>query len=93
MSRVAYIAAALLAVPAPGFSQIVFDDSPPPAAAKTANANSDINKLECRMQDTLGSRLQAHKVCMTKGQWAEFERDNKRKVEELQDLTPTRPSN
>ncbi len=93
MSRYAFITAGLLIVSGPAFSQIVFDDSPRPAApAKSAAVKSDLDKVICRMQDTLGSRLQAHQVCMTKQQWWQYEQDNKRKVEELQDLTPVRSS-
>lgn len=93
MSKRAYLAVALLVLPAPGFAQIVFDNNPPPVTPAGAKpTGTDVDKVECRTQDTLGSRLQAHKVCMTKQQWWQFEQDNKRKVEELQDLTPTRPS-
>ena len=94
MSKRAYLAAALLVLPAPGFAQIVFDNNPPPVTPAGAKpAKSDVDKVECRSQDTLGSRLQAHKVCMTKQQWWQFEQENKQKVADLQDLTPTRPSN
>ncbi|HEX3422364.1 MAG TPA: hypothetical protein VHS33_03035 [Sphingomicrobium sp.] len=94
MSKALYVAAALLVIPAPSLAQIVIADTPPPAATtKAATSKSDLGKLECRSQDTLGSRLQAHQVCLTKQQWWQAEQDNKRKVEELQDLTPTRPSN
>lgn len=93
MPKLRYIAAAALIIPAPALAQIVFQDSPATTAAPTKGGQkSDVDKVECRMQDTLGSRLQAHKVCMTKQQWWQAEQDNKRKVQELQDLTPTRPS-
>ncbi|HEX3422365.1 MAG TPA: hypothetical protein VHS33_03040 [Sphingomicrobium sp.] len=93
MSKVLYVAAALLVVPAPSLAQIVIGDTPAPAATtKVATTKSDLDKIECRSQDTIGSRLQGHQVCMTKQQWWQAEQDNKRKVEELQDLTPTRPS-
>jgi hypothetical protein len=93
MLKFAYMSAALMLAPAPAFAQIVFQDAPATAAApEKASQKSDLDKVECRMQDTLGSRLQSHKVCMTKQQWWQAEQDNKRKVQELQDLTPTRPS-
>lgn len=94
MPKIALIVAATLFVPAPALAQIVFDNAPPPPApVKVAGAKTDAGKLECRSQDTLGSRLQAHQVCMTKQQWFQFEQDNKQKAAELQQLTPTRPSN
>lgn len=85
MSKFAFISAALLIIPSPGFAQIVFQDPPPPPAAK-AKAKSDVDKVVCRMQDTLGSRLQAHQVCMTKQQWAQYEQDWKNKVHDMQVL-------
>lgn len=93
MSKLALIAAAALFLPAPALAQIVFENAPPPPPVKDAGTQSDVNKLICRSQDTLGSRLQAHQVCMTKQQWFQFEQDNKQKAAELQQLTPTRPSN
>ena len=89
MSKFAFITAALLAVPSPVLAQIVFDDSPPPAApAKGAKAKSDVDKVECRSQDTLGSRLQAHQVCMTKSQWFAYEQQYKQQVARMQSGTP-----
>lgn len=44
------------------------------------------------MQDEIGSRLRAHKVCMTVGQWRDNEREYKEHLQEMQDLAPTRPS-
>lgn len=92
MPKIAFIVAAAAFLPAPALAQIVFDN-PPPAPVRVAGTKSDVSKLECRSQDTLGSRLQAHQVCMTKQQWFQFEQDNKQKAAELQQLTPTRPSN
>lgn len=92
MKLFAYIGAAMALIPAPSLAQIVIEDSPAAATTAKPGVRSDLDKVVCRMQDTLGSRLQAHKVCMTKQQWWQAEQDNKRKVEELQDLTPTRPS-
>ena len=86
MSKFALITAALLVDPSPLLAQIVFDDSPaPPAApAKGPRAKSDVDKVECRMQDTLGSRLQAHQVCKTKSQWFAYEQEYKDKVDQMQ---------
>lgn len=86
MSKFAFIVAALLIIPSPGFAQIVFEDSPPPVPAPKAKAKSDVDKVICRMQDTLGSRLQAHQVCMTRQQWAQYEQDWKNKVHDMQVL-------
>ncbi|HYX45580.1 MAG TPA: hypothetical protein VE820_01975 [Sphingomicrobium sp.] len=86
MSKFALITAALLIIPSPGFAQIVFEDSPPPPPAHKTMANSDVDKVVCRMQDTLGSRLQARQVCMTKQQWSQYEQEWKNKVHDMQVL-------
>lgn len=94
MHKLAYVVAGLLFVPGPALAQIIIQDTPPVATPASAAGNkSDLDKLECRQQETIGSRLQSHKVCLTKQQWWQQEQDNKNKVAELQDLTPTRPSN
>lgn len=92
MLKYAFIAAGVLVISAPAVAQIVIQDNPPVAAKKGAGAKSDLDQVVCRTQDTIGSRLQSHQVCMTKEQWALFEQDTKRRVEELQDLAGVRPS-
>lgn len=85
MSKFAFITAGLLTVSAPAFSQIVIQDTPTPVVpAKNAGSKSDVDKVVCRVQETIGSRLESHQVCMTKQQWWQYEQDNKRKVQEIQ---------
>lgn len=86
MFKLAYVMAAALLLPAPAFSQIVFEESPVPAAAPAESAvpKSDVDKLECRRQETIGSRLQTRKVCLTKEQWFQVEQQYKEKVQQLQ---------
>jgi invasion protein IalB len=89
MSKYAFIGAGLLAISAPGLAQIVIQDTPTPVVpAKSAGAKSDLDKVVCRMQEDIGSRLQSHQVCMTKQQWWQFEQDNKLKVQEIQSRAP-----
>ncbi|MGE5562325.1 MAG: hypothetical protein ACM3ZV_03350 [Bacillota bacterium] len=89
MLRFAYIAAGLMLAPAPAFAQILFDDTPTTAAAPAKpGLKSDLDKIVCRTQDTIGSRVQAQRVCLTKQQWWQQEQDNKRKVQEIQDRAP-----
>ena len=91
--RCGYVFAALMLLPAPLSAQIVFDDGPKPAApTKSASLKSDVDKVVCRMQDEIGSRLRAHKVCMTVGQWRDNELGYKEHLQEMQDLAPSRPS-
>lgn len=86
MSKLAYVAAALLVIPAPALAQIVFDDSPPAPAhpVKGAKAKSDVDKVQCRSVETIGSRLQAHQMCMTVDQWRTYEQAYKDQVSEIQ---------
>ena len=89
MPKYAFLTAGLLIISAPAFSQIVVQDTPMPIVpAKNAGSKSDLDKVVCRMQETIGSRLQSHQVCMTKQQWWQFEQDNKMKVQEIQDRAP-----
>jgi len=88
MSKLAYVTAALLLIPAPALAQIVFDDSPPTTASPgKGKTKSDVEKLQCRTQDTIGSRLQAHQVCMTKSQWFAYEQAYKDQVADVQQKT------
>ena len=85
MSKLVYVAAALMFLPAPALAQIVFTDSPPPAqAAKGTKAKSDVDKVVCRSVETIGSRLQNHQVCMTRDQWRTYEQTYKDQVAEIQ---------
>lgn len=85
MSRLAWITAAVLLMPAPAVAQIVFDDSPPPAVpAKGAKAKSDVDKVICRSQDEIGSRLKTHQVCLTLDQWRTYELNVQQQASELQ---------
>jgi len=85
MSKSSLIAAALFVIPAPAVAQIVFVDPPAIAPPTRADkAKSDTEKIECRAEDTLGSRLERHQVCLTKEQWWAYEQEDKQRVQEWQ---------
>jgi hypothetical protein len=85
MSKFAIIGAALLAVPAPVFAQIIFvDDLSKFTPTQSDKAKSDLDKLVCRSQDELGSRLERHQVCLTKQQWFSYEQEAKQRVQQWQ---------
>jgi hypothetical protein len=90
MLKLAYFGAALVVASVPATAQIVFQDgsatstAKAPTTVKTAKPSKDSDKLVCRSQDTLGSRLDAHQVCMTKEQWAANEQEAKQKVHDMQ---------
>lgn len=84
MTKCAVIAVGLLVISAPALAQIVIQEKPPAAPTKKPAAKSDLDKLECRNEDTIGSRLEGRRVCMTKQQWLSAEQESKEKVRQLQ---------
>jgi invasion protein IalB len=93
MSKIAYLTAVLLALPAPAFAQIVFQDAPVVApATKGDKSKSDMDKIVCRSQETIGSRLDKKQVCLTKQQWLSAEQEAKNKVREMQIIGDTQSS-
>jgi hypothetical protein len=89
MLKIGFIAAAVIAVPE-GSAAAPETQAVEPSLKPAVK--SDVDKVVCRMQDEIGSRLRAHKVCMTVGQWRDNEREYKEHLQEMQDLAPTRPS-
>lgn len=68
---------------------------PAPAGAATAKPKAvagkkgtDPNEVVCRKEEVLGSRLQSRKVCMTRSEWAEAQRENRGVVERAQTQRP-----
>jgi len=85
MSKTSLIAAALFVIPAPAVAQIVFVDAPPIAPpTKMDKSKSDTEKIECRAENQLGSRLGRHQVCLTKEQWWAYEQEDKQRVQQWQ---------
>ena len=44
----------------------------------------DPNQVVCEKQEETGSRLSAHKVCMTRSQWAEQRRLDRQEIDKAQ---------
>jgi hypothetical protein len=87
MSKLAYMTAVLMVVPGPALAQIVFQDAPAiPPPTKAEKSKSDLDKIVCRSQETLGSRLERHQVCLTKEQWLSAEQEAKNKVHDMQTI-------
>lgn len=59
-----------------------------PAAAQEIDKKkvSDPNKVICRSEPVIGSRLQTSRTCLTRQQWLERDRETRRTVERIQDL-------
>jgi hypothetical protein len=85
MPKFPLVAAASLVIPAPLLAQIVIVESPPVVQPMKADASkTDWDKVECRSQDELGSRLRKHQVCLTKWQWFSYEQEEKNLVYDWQ---------
>jgi hypothetical protein len=85
MSKLARMTALLLVLPAPALAQIVFQEAPVvPPPTKAEKSKSDMDKIVCRSQETIGSRLERQQVCLTKQQWLSAEQEAKLKVHDMQ---------
>lgn len=71
----------ILAFAAPAYAQT---PAPPPAqtqpAAPAAKENP-LDKVVCRSEDTVGSRLKKHKVCATVREWQEMEAESRQELQ------------
>ncbi len=86
MFKLGYVAL-LMVIPGPALAQIVFQEAPAVAPpTKAEKSKSDLDKVVCRSQETLGSRLDRHQVCMTKGEWLAAEQEAKNKVHDMQTI-------
>lgn len=72
--------AAGVAVAMPAAAQTTVQ--PQPVQAPTAK--SDVNKLICKKQEEIGSRLGAKKVCMTLEQWQARTNEDRDQLERVQ---------
>jgi len=75
----ALIAALFLAAPA--FAHSPAPVSTPPATPAATPSTDPLDKMVCRSQETIGSRLKSHKVCATVREWKEQEQDSRETVE------------
>jgi hypothetical protein len=88
MSKLACIAATLFVIPTPVLAQIVFVDVPTKVEPTKADSpKSDTDKIECRTQDTTGTRLGRHVVCLTREQWWLYEHEQKEWLARIQALS------
>jgi hypothetical protein len=87
MLKFAAFAVALVAT-----SPVVAGVPAPQPAPTTAKAPDPLDKVVCRTEDTLGSRLSAHRVCATLRDWKEQEAENRAAAEKMQQQGQTNPS-
>ena len=81
LKSIIFIAAGV-AVAMPAAAQTTVQ--PQPVQAPTAK--SDVDKLICKKQEEIGSRLGAKKVCMTVAQWLVFQNDVKDQTRRIEIL-------
>lgn len=59
-----------------------FAQTAPPAQSQVAETKLDpLDKVVCRTEETVGSRLKKHKVCATVREWQEQQQENREALE------------
>jgi hypothetical protein len=79
---------------APALAQAAPPAAPAPPQ-QTATADQKVNPLDkivCRIEDTVGSRLKAHKVCATLREWKDQEDENRLEFDRIQQGQGVTPS-
>ena len=61
-----------------------------PAPATAPATQSTMNEIVCQKQPVLGSRLQAKRVCRTRAEWADIQRQDREGLEQRQTQKPMR---
>lgn len=71
-----YVPLVLVAITAPALAQTSL-----PAPQVVEAKLNPLDKVVCRVEETLGSRLGKHKVCATVREWQEQQAENREAVE------------
>ena len=50
-------------------------------------AKTDADKIVCKKQETIGTRLGAKKLCLTVGEWDTRAKDDRERTEQIQSAT------
>jgi hypothetical protein len=80
MLKSAFLIAAGLGVAMPAVSKTTVQPQP----VQAATAKSDVNKLICKKEEEIGSRLGAKKVCLTLEQWQARTSEDRQQLERVQ---------
>lgn len=81
--------ALLLVTSAPVAAQSAPTQAAQPAKA---NAKSDLERMVCEKEETIGTRLGARKVCKTVREWQEQRRVQREEAEKVQQVVNQNPS-
>jgi hypothetical protein len=66
--------------------------SPAVAKERDKSKTSDPNRVICRTEQVIGSRLQSKRTCMTAIQWTQVEREQRETVDRVQAFKPVNGS-
>ena len=89
MAKYAWIAGALVVIAAPVLAQ---GTTAPKSRQVATSDKSDVNRIVCKKEETIGSRLAAKKVCLTVQEWEDLAKASREDTESWQRLAPTSPS-
>jgi hypothetical protein len=64
----------------------------PQQTAAADKRQNPLDKIVCRTEDTVGSRLKAHKVCATLREWKDQEDENRLELDRVQQGQGVTPS-
>ena len=96
MKLIAIAAAALLCC-GPAYAQVgtssiarAADDQSVavPSSTEKEGSDADANKIICRREKVIGSRLQSKRICATPAQWAQMRADQRERTEQIQKDRP-----
>ncbi|UVO50448.1 hypothetical protein M0208_07930 [Sphingomonas sp. SUN019] len=62
--------------------------SPVAAKERDKSKTSDPNRMICRTEQVIGSRLQSKRTCLTAMQWDQMEREQRETVDRVQAFKP-----
>jgi hypothetical protein len=89
MAKYAWIAGALVAVAAPVLAQ---GATAPKSQQIATTDTSDANRIVCKKEEKVGTRLGAKKVCLTVKEWEDLAKGAREDTESWQRLAPVSPS-
>jgi hypothetical protein len=70
------------------FALLATITAPVAARPESSSHNQDPNRVICRSEPVIGSRLQSKRTCLTSSEWARMERDQRETVDRIQAYKP-----
>jgi hypothetical protein len=74
----------LIGAAAPAAAQVSPAHPPPQQIAAAEPKANPLDKMVCRYEETVGTRLGSHKVCATVREWKDQEDENRQAVDSIQ---------